>query len=160
MKGSLELAIVSSKVQERSLLVERLFEDEWVVLLPAEHPLVAKRFVTAKALSALTVFAHEASSQDVLRMRALLEREGTDLPRMQVVPLTEAIVGLVKAGLGVGLMSRWAVLPYASGEIEVRRFTRAGMKEHWSAAYRREDAARPALQRMVALIKARARPEV
>ncbi len=157
-KGELELAIVSSKVRDQALMVERLFEDDWIVLLPKTHPLTAKRFISAKALSAHTVFAHEASAQDVLRMRALLEREGTELPQMQVVPLTEAIVELVGAELGVGLMSRWAATPYVeSGRVVHRRFTRAGLKEQWSAAYRKEDAARPALLRMVELIKTRAR---
>jgi len=43
------------------------------------------------------------------------------------IPLTDAIVELVRAGLGVGLVSRWAVAPHeASGQIVTRRFTKAG----------------------------------
>ena len=64
------------------------------------------------------LFTHEGTPNDVKRLRQLLSAERAPMPEIQLVPLTEAIVELVKADLGIGLMSRWAVAPYeASGQI-------------------------------------------
>ncbi len=65
------------------------------------------------------------------------------MPRAVLIPLTDAMVDLVKARLGVAIVSRWAVAPWERrGEIVTRRFTRAGLKETWSAVYRRDAASR------------------
>ena len=156
LRGELELAVVSSPVRERSLTVEKLFDDEWAVILPPGHPLGQRSYVRAADLAAQPLYTHEATPRDVKRLRAHLLAERAPMPEIQAVPLTEAIVELVKAGLGVGLLSRWAVAPYeASGQIVTRRFTRAGLKERWSAVYRRDAAARLPLARFAALLRAR-----
>lgn len=155
LKRRLELAIVSSTVQDQELTVEPLFSDEWVVILPPSHPLVERSFVRPADLANLTVFAHHASAQDAKRMKDLLATEDVTISDLQVVPLTEAIAELVKADLGVGLMSGWSVAPYeASGQIVTRRFTKAGLKEHWCAAYRRDAADHLPLARFAELLRA------
>ncbi|MEZ4373148.1 MAG: LysR family transcriptional regulator [Polyangiaceae bacterium] len=154
-EGKLELAIVSSPVEDKGLVVEPLFGDEWVVILPPKHALGARKFLEPKHLSGLTVFVHEASEHDARRMRELLRNEGAAI-EFQVVPLTEALVELVRAGLGLGLMSRWAVANYVSrGLIETRRFTRGGLREHWSAVYSEEAAERLPLARLAQILRKR-----
>jgi LysR family transcriptional regulator for metE and metH len=102
------------------------------------------------------VFAHESSPQDVRLMRDILVEEGTTMPDVQLVPLTDTMVDLVAAGLGAGLASRWAVAPHeASGRIVARRFTKAGIKERWVAAYRRDSSARLPLARLVEIVRGR-----
>ena len=156
LDGALELAIVSSRVRDKQLVVEHLFDDEWCVILPPSHPLCARPYLRATDLASLPVFAHEASPQDAKRMRDLLIAEQTPMLEFQVVPLTEAIVELVKADLGVGLMSRWAVSPYeATGQIVTRRFTKSGLRERWSAVYRPDAAARLPVARFAELLRDR-----
>jgi LysR family transcriptional regulator for metE and metH len=161
LRGDLELALVSTGIHDRQLAIEHLFDDEWVVALPPSHPLREAPFVRATDLQGVTVFAHEATPHDARLMRDLLVAERATMPDVQVVPLTEAIVELVGAGLGVGLVSRWAVAPHeASGTIVTRRFTKAGVRERWAAAYRREAGARLPLARFVELLRARPPLEV
>jgi LysR family transcriptional regulator for metE and metH len=138
LRGSIDLAIVSSPVRDRELATTPLFDDEWTVILAPTHPLAARPFVSAVELGRETLFAHDAPRADVERLRALIASERASMPRAVLVPLTEALVELVKAGLGVAIMSRWAVSPWeARGEIVARRFTRAGLPERWNAVYRR-----------------------
>jgi LysR family transcriptional regulator for metE and metH len=156
LRGELELAVVSSKVRDRQLVAERLFDDEWVVILPSMHALRKLPYVSAIDLRQETVFTHDGTPQDAERLRERLAAERAPMPKIQLIPLTEAIVELVRAGLGVGLVSRWAVAPHeASGQIVTRRFTKAGMKERWSAVYNRHDAERrPVLARFAELLRA------
>lgn len=156
LRGKLELAIMSSSVVDEQLVVERLFRDEWVVILSPGHRLCQRSYVRPRDLTDLTVFAHHASPQDAKRLQEVLANADTAIPGLQVVPLTSAIVELVKADLGVGLMSRWSVAPYeASGRIVARRFTKAGLRELWSAVYRRDAADRLPLARFAELLRAR-----
>ncbi len=137
LRGRLDLAVISTRVDEPSLRIDPLFDDEWVVITAPSHPLSDRQYVRVRDLSAHTVLAHHASKQDGKRFAGLLQAEGATPPEFTVVPLTEALVSLVRAGLGVGLVSRWAIAPYErSGQIAVRRFTKKGLRERWSAAYR------------------------
>ncbi|MFV8751789.1 LysR family transcriptional regulator [Nannocystaceae bacterium ST9] len=156
LEGKLDLAIVSAPVRDRKLIHERLFDDEWVVLLPLGHRLATRRFIAAAELAGQPLFTHDGNRRDVVRLRARLAAERAPTPDVQVVPLTEAIVELVAAELGLALVSRWAVAPHeASGRIVVRRFTRAGLKERWSAVYRRDDVDRLPLARFAELLRTR-----
>lgn len=110
-------------------------------------------------LAGQPVFTHDGSPRDVARLRERLIAERAPMPDVQVVPLTEAIVELVKAELGIALVSMWAAAPYeATGQVVARRFTRAGLKEHWSAVYRRDATERLPLARFAELLRSRPPP--
>ncbi|WP_437623904.1 LysR family transcriptional regulator [Sorangium sp. So ce1151] len=155
LRGDLELAIVSSPVRDRALVVEPLFDDEWTVIVPPSHPLAARPYVTAVELGQEKLLAHDAPRSDVERLRELIASERAPMPLAARVPLTDTLVELAKAGLGVGLVSRWAVAPaIARGEVVGRRLTREGLPERWTAVYRRDAAARFPLARFVELLRA------
>jgi LysR family transcriptional regulator, regulator for metE and metH len=158
LRGDIELALVSSPVRDRELVVRPLFDDEWTVILAPSHPLAARPHVSVLELGKETLFAHDAPRSDVERLRELIAAERASMPRVVPVPLTDALVELVTAGLGVAIVSRWAVAPWeARGDIVARRFTRAGLSETWSAAYRRDAESRLPLARFVELlVKSRA----
>lgn len=100
-----------------------------------------------------TLFAHDAPRSDVERLRELIAAERASMPRVVPVPLTDALVDLVRAGLGVAIVSRWAVAPWlARGDVVARRLTRKGHAEKWSAVYRRDAEARLPLARFTALL--------
>jgi LysR family transcriptional regulator, regulator for metE and metH len=158
LRGALELALVSSPVRDRDLVSVPLFEDEWTVMLSPSHPLAARPYVSAVELGRETLFAHEAPRSDVERLRELIAAERALMPRAVPIPLTDAMVELVKAGLGVAIVSRWAVAPWEKrGEIVTRRFTRGGLNEAWSAVYRRDAASRLPVARFAELLRTSAK---
>jgi LysR family transcriptional regulator for metE and metH len=54
--------------------------------------------------------------------------------------LTEAIVELVAAGLGIAILAKWAVLPAVrSGTVQTSRIGRTGFRRTWFAAARSAD---------------------
>lgn len=139
LRGEIDVAITSSPVRDRALVVTRLFDDEWTLVLAPDHPLAARSFVTMRDLVDVRLLTHDAPRTDVERLRELIAAERVTMPEVSIVPLTETIVGLSRARLGVGLVSRWAVAPYVDrGEVVVRRLTRKGLPETWSSVYRRD----------------------
>jgi len=157
LRGALDLALVSSPVRDRQLLTRPLFEDEWTVIVAPGHPLAARPFLSAIELGSETLFAHDAPRADVERLRDLISAERAVMPRIVPVPLTDTLVDLVKAGLGIAIVSRWAVAPAeARGDVVTRRLTRRGLAERWSAVYRRDSEARLPLARFAELVVAAA----
>jgi LysR family transcriptional regulator, regulator for metE and metH len=155
LRGDVEIALVSSPVRDRELEVEPLFDDEWAVIVAPSHSLAARAYVGAADLGGGPLLVHDAPRSDVERLRELVAAEGAVMPRASRVPLTEAIVELVKAGLGLGLVSSWAVAPHVErGDVVARRLTRAGLPETWSAVYRRDAALRFPLARFAGLVRA------
>lgn len=160
-RGRLDCAVMSTRVRDAALRVEPLFDDEWVVILAPSDPLAQRSYVRARDLVGATVFAHHPSKQDAKRFADLLEKERTQAPSVSVVPLTEALVALVAAGLGVGLVSRWAVAPHErAGTVAVRRFTKTGMLERWSAVFPRDTSNSAPILRIIELLRAAAPPVV
>ena len=73
--------------------------------------------------------------------------------------MTEAILELVKAGLGVSVMARWAIEPaIKAGAVRAVRISRRGVFRPWSAAWLR-DRVEPKWQKeFVALLSKQALP--
>ena len=78
---------------------------------------------------------------------------------MSQVPLTEAILELVKAGLGVSVMARWAIEPaIKTGAVRAVRITKRGVYRAWRAATLK-DRVEPKWQReFVSLLSRQALP--
>lgn len=67
--------------------------------------------------------------------------------------LTEAILELVRAGLGIGVLARWAVAPYErAGAVATVRLGRTGIRREWSAAMLARSDAPEHLERFVELL--------
>ena len=65
----------------------------------------------------------------------MLAPAGVTPAGVQLVAQTGAIVELVKAGLGVAVLARWAVEPLVkAGALRALALTRGGDRRQWSAA--------------------------
>jgi LysR family transcriptional regulator for metE and metH len=59
--------------------------------------------------------------------------------RFQVLPLTEAILDLARAGMGLAILSEWIASPHlAKGDLVMRRLTSGPLERPWRIAWRRE----------------------
>jgi LysR family transcriptional regulator for metE and metH len=134
LDGKIDLAMVTSSVKHPRLALLPLFEDEQVLITAPDHPLAKQPFVRPKDFRRERLFTYSAPEESYFVMRVL--RPAGVLPaRVEPVQLTEAAIELVRAGLGVAVLSRWAVEPFARrGALRMVRITANGYFKHWRAA--------------------------
>jgi LysR family transcriptional regulator for metE and metH len=138
LEGRLDVAIVCDPIRNRKIRYTPLFEDEVVIIVPPEHRLAGKRFVAPEefAVENLILFPPK---EDSTMLNRFLVPAGISPRKIQEVTLTDVIIEMVRGGLGVAALAKWAVLPQLdSGAIVGLSLTEQGFRRTWSAAQLRE----------------------
>ena len=132
--GTLDIGLVTDTVHDRRLRVRRLGADEHVAIVPPKHPLAGKPFITPSELGEQDLLLYSASAEESFTVRRILRPAGVRPARIRFVQLTEAIVEMVKAGLGVSVLPSWSVQSaIASRKVRAVRITRDGIRREWKA---------------------------
>ena len=140
LEGKIDLALVSSPVRNNKLTYSPLFRDELVVILSKDHHLNTRQFIRPEDLLTEHLILY-TKPEDNYAFKQVLVPAGVSPKRVSNVQLTEAIIEMVKAGVGVGLLSRWTVAPQLdAGVIRALPLTRRGVFRDWSAAMQKHKA--------------------
>jgi LysR family transcriptional regulator, regulator for metE and metH len=133
--GKIDLAIVHDDEEDERLEYYPLFHDELVVIMRPDHPLAARPYIAAEDLADQHLMIYTADPSDSTVFRRVLMPAGITPRRVSHIQLTEAIVEMVKGGLGLSVLARWAVLPHVlAGTVEALPLTRTGLHRQWKAA--------------------------
>jgi LysR family transcriptional regulator for metE and metH len=152
LQGKLDLAIVSTVVRDKQLRYRALFEDEFLIIMSPDHSLASRPYLTAKDLADQNVILYVSPDESTL-FQKILRPAGISPARVSTVPLTEAIIEMVKAGLGVSALARWAIEEQiAAGKIVARPLTRRGLHRQWQAATLNQDVTPAYVDEFIALL--------
>lgn len=152
LEGKLDLAIVCEPIRNRKIRYTPLFEDEMVVLVSPEHRMAGKLYAEPQDFADETVFLYPPKSDSTL-LNEVLTPAGIVPRRIQEVMLTEAIIEMVRGGLGVATSARWAAAPQlASGVVVGLPLTANGFSRTWSAAQLRDKQAPAYLREFIRLL--------
>ena len=133
LAGKIDLGIMSTPVRDRRLVSRRLFDDELVVIASAHHRFAQQTTVRLAQMREETLFVYPPKDESG-PLQSVLLPAGVVPARIEEVQLTEAITELVKAGLGVAILARWAVQPLVdAGSLVARPLPARGMRRVWSA---------------------------
>jgi LysR family transcriptional regulator for metE and metH len=150
----IDVALVYGPVRDRRLRTTPLFADEIVIVAPHDHPLARKRVVTPSDLAGENILLHSAPPDSYFASN--LARLGVHPRKYSQVILTEAIVEMVRAGLGIAALPQWIVQrELESGVLAAIRFTRHGLKRRWSAATLRTTQTPAPMAHFIELIRGR-----
>ncbi|MDI6871974.1 MAG: selenium metabolism-associated LysR family transcriptional regulator [Bacillota bacterium] len=109
---TVDLGVVGVTVDNPQLRFTRIFSDELVVVMPAGHPLAAQPEIALEELvKEPFVLRGAGSGTRQIFEHALLEA-GLSPDRLNAVmelDTTRAVLSAVEAGVGVSVVSRWAV---------------------------------------------------
>jgi LysR family transcriptional regulator, regulator for metE and metH len=152
LAGKLDLAVVSAPPRDRRVAVHPLFDDNMVVIVAPTHPLASRPYVRPEDFRTETLLLY-ARKEDSYVYRQIVARAGVTPRAIQQVQLTEAIIELVKAGLGVAILSEWAVAPHVRArELRAIRVTRGGCRRRWSAVTLRDTSDLPFVRDFIRLM--------
>jgi len=153
--GKLDLAMCHCDIPDEPRLVSTpVMKDPLVVLTAATHRLAQRKRVRASDLVDEVVLTHDLPGTS-------LEQQGRELftgtpgpRRVERIPLTEAIVQLVRADRGVSILSRWAVASYATDPgLAFLPMVGPHTTRSWYALYDARSALRPAVEQLVQSIR-------
>jgi LysR family transcriptional regulator, regulator for metE and metH len=141
LAGKIDLGLMSTPVRDRRLVSRRVFDDELVLIASKHHRFARQTRVRLAQMRDETLFVYPPKEESGPLQNVLLPA-GAAPARVEEVQLTEAITELVKAGLGVAILARWAVQPMIdAGTIVGRALPARGMRRVWSAVTRKDLAA-------------------
>jgi LysR family transcriptional regulator for metE and metH len=160
LDGKLDFAIVSDLVDDKRLVYTPLFRDEVVVIMTPGHRLASREFIAAKDFADETVFSYVPAEESTLYNKVLAPA-GVKPARFSEVQLTEAMIEMVKAGLGISALARWAVSePMRTGTLVGRPLTRKGFHRQWHAAMLKTTVTPPYVNEFIELLSRRSLPVV
>jgi LysR family transcriptional regulator for metE and metH len=152
LDGRIDLAITSMITRNSKLTFKPLFRDELVAIVSRDHPLASRASVCARDFSSEHLLVYDVPKEDLTVFQKLLLPAGVSPRQVSRIELTEAIIEMVKAGLGIGVMARWAVEPQVkSGLLRALPLTKRGLYRQWHAAMLKNKAAPPYMLKFVEL---------
>lgn len=113
LSGRSEAGLIGFEWSDRRLTLEELFSDELIVGVPADHPWASRKTVNLEDLEERPFIMREPGSGTRSFMTRALEARGFDTSRLSVVAemgSTEAVRQGIKAGIGVSILSIYALL--------------------------------------------------
>jgi LysR family transcriptional regulator, regulator for metE and metH len=159
LEGRLDVAIVTQSVRHEHVRVRPLFEDEHAAIVVPDHPFATQAFVRPEDLAAERLLLYSSSPDDSFTIQQIMKPAGVMPRRVSFVMLTEAILEMVKARLGVSVMQTWAIEPaLRAGDVRAVPITAGGIRRQWSAATLKQAGRVAHVEAFIDLLAARALP--
>lgn len=133
LAGEIDVAIAMGQPQRSGVVVRDLFEDELVAIMSPDHRLATRPYVRAADFEGESVITYCLPIDHLTLYKEVLEPAGVTPGRLTQVELTEAVIEMVKANLGIAALARWAVAPHLGPSLRAVKLTRSGFKRKWSA---------------------------
>jgi LysR family transcriptional regulator, regulator for metE and metH len=148
-----DVAVMSSDVSDGRFTAHPLFEDELQVIVDPMHRWARRRQVEVQELRTETIFLYGPKEESRVLHETLMPA-GVTAAQVKDLQLTEAIVAMVRAGMGIGVLARWAIQPYIMrGELCSLRVTPDPIQRSWKAVVLRAIAGEPHVVEFVRLAR-------
>ena len=136
LDGTTDLSIMIMPPRDRRVRTVRLVDDELVLVVSARHRLARQSSVRPEELRAERFLAYSpAESNNVFQQ--ILMPAGVSPKQLTVLQITEAMLEVTRANMGVTILARWAVQPHLErGGLKALRIDHAAAHRTWTAAIR------------------------
>jgi LysR family transcriptional regulator for metE and metH len=135
LEGKLDVAIVTQSIRHDHVRVRPLFQDEHAAIVSPDHPFAKRAFLSPQELASERLLLYSSSPEDSFTIQRILRPAGVVAQRVSFVMLTEAILEMVKARLGISVMQTWAIEPaLCAGDVRAIPITATGIRREWHAA--------------------------
>ncbi|MGD8496968.1 MAG: LysR family transcriptional regulator [Gemmatimonadales bacterium] len=151
--GDVEIALAYDFSPANRLAAIPLFDDELVLVAAPEHRLAEGTRIRPEDLEDEHLLAYNREPVENLFLRRVLLPSGVRPRRISEIRLTEGILALVEAGVGVAVMTRWTAAPrIAAGKVRALPLGERGLHRKWHALALREVTEQPHVRRLLTLL--------
>lgn len=152
----IDLALCVAPPRRRDFSSVPLFKDELVLAVPRGHRLVGKRHADGRDFEGETLISNNISAVERERVKQLLfGAEDPKLTRVLRLPVAEAVLDLVQAGLGVAIVAGFTLnARLERGDLAAVRLTRHGISRQWCGVFRKATPLAPPIRTLLATLKA------
>ncbi|GIX46508.1 MAG: hypothetical protein KatS3mg131_0719 [Candidatus Tectimicrobiota bacterium] len=134
--GELDLGIFVLPPTTHGLHVERLCQDELVVIVAPSHPWAQRRRVQWEDLATQVLITYNRASETFQKLQRELHDRGIVLKETMEVRHGTAVMEMVKVGLGIALVPRWVAREeLQEGSLVALPLGRGGLKRWWVIAH-------------------------
>jgi LysR family transcriptional regulator, regulator for metE and metH len=135
-KGVIDLAIMNHRFKGSGIRFLELFDDEMMAIVSRDHKWADKESVTPRNFADETLINYDFPLEEIIFYQKILRPAGVTPKALIRLPITEAIVEMVKAGMGVAALNLWSVKAHLSSpELRAVKITKGGYKRTWYAAF-------------------------
>lgn len=110
--GETDAVILQSSGEDHGLLYWPLFRDELVLVVNSRHALARRQSVEPSDISLETLILHEMPGGRLGVIDEFFVPARAYPSQVRRVQLTEAIIEMVRAQMGVSILARWLAEPY------------------------------------------------
>lgn len=133
--GKVDLALVFRPEKDNHIDYVELFKDELVLLTSPKLPIAQYPIIHPKHFEDQVLVTHSSIFKQSTVYRDILQPAGVDVRKVIYVQLTEAVVEMVKAGIGIAVLPKWTIKPYlANGSLTMKKINNRGLIRKWFAA--------------------------
>ena len=138
--GSVDLVIAPGYLATPGIIQTPLFIDELVLVSPHDHPLSHKPFIEAQDLRDKQYYTYSQNVLPGFEYDRFISPSGVIPQHIEIVEMTDAIIELISAGLGMSILSKWAVEPaLRSQRVSCTQLGTRGLDLAWSALTRENE---------------------
>ena len=153
LEGRLDLALAYTKSTDKDLTYSRLFKDELLAVVSPQHPLANVSYLKPQDFADYPMIVYSVPLEENLVFQKILNPAGITPKKIYKVMLTEAILEMVKAGLGIGVLAKWAVAPNLKARsLRGIRLTKKGVFRSWHAVTLKNPPAPRYIQEFIKLL--------
>ncbi len=139
VEGSIDMGIIGALVHKTSLNYQPFISEELKLIVANNHPWSELNQILVSELKGQSFFLREKGSGLRYVVEERLKKAGLELDNVIEMPNNEAIVKLVEAGLGVSIVSEYAI----AEDLELNRVKTVGIKDldlhrHFYLVYQEE----------------------
>jgi LysR family transcriptional regulator for metE and metH len=136
LNGEIDLSIMSMPVSDRRVRTVSLVDDELMLVVASGHRLAKQSLVNPAELRAERFLAYSPPESNNA-FQQMLEPAGVSPKNVTVLQLTEALLEMTRANMGVTILARWALQPHLErGGLKALRIDHAAARRTWTAAIR------------------------
>ena len=134
-EGKVDLVLVFRRSKDEAIAYTEIFNDALHAVVSRNHPWALKNYVVPSDFKDETLILHHRNHQHSFLFESVFAKAQVTPNKVIHLPLTEANIEMVRAGLGVTVMNSWILKNYKRAtDLSFIPVTKKGLYRKWYLA--------------------------